>query len=125
MKISIIIMIMAGFFSTVFSQDAGNQVHFNIPGNNQINTEDTIQKLLLIKKIPIQKKEAEIQDYKLESDIARDITKYLRDLDDKSRALYDFKTPFRDMVGTSSDPAVLEVSAERKAKKKEQKIKGF
>ncbi len=123
MKISIIIMIMAGFFSTVFSQDAGNQVHFNIPGNNQINTEDTIQKLLLIKKIPIQKKEAEIQDYKLESDIARDITKYLRDLDDKSRALYDFKTPFRDMVGTSSDPAVLEVSAERKAKKEDYKIK--
>lgn len=122
MRVSIIFLILAGFYAAAFSQDANNQVHFNIPGNNQINTEDTIQKFLLIKKIPIQKKETEIQDYKLENDIVKDLTKYLRDLDEKSRALYDFKTPFREMVGSSSDPAVLDVSAERKAKKDTYKI---
>jgi flagellar hook-associated protein 2 len=108
----------------LFSQETQtqNKVFLNIPGNNKINTEDTIQKLLQIKKIPIQKKEMQIQDIKLETDIAKDLTKFLRDLDEKSRGLYDFKSPFRDMVGTSSDNAVLDVSAERKAKKDNYKI---
>ena len=96
MRISLIVVLLAGFTAAAaFAQEANNQVHFNIPGNNQINTEETIQKFLMIKKIPIQKKEAEIQDFKLENDIVKDLTKYLRDLDEKSEGALRFQIAFQ------------------------------
>ncbi len=118
----IILLFLSLFYIKSFTEETSGKVFFNIPGNSKLDTEDTIQKLILIKKMPIQKKESEIQDIKLENDIAKDLTKFLRDLDDKSRAMYDFKSPFRDMVGSSSDTAVLEAGAERRAKKENYKV---
>jgi len=107
----------------IAQETQSSKVYMNLPGTkDKIDTEDIIQKLLLIKKLPIQKKESENQDYKTENDIIKDLSKYLRDLDEKSRNLYDFKSPFRDMIGTSSDPGILEVMASRKAKKDNYKI---
>jgi flagellar hook-associated protein 2 len=121
------LMILSFFLLTGFvhsqSTSSSGKVHIPLPGvSEKINSEDIIQKLLVVKKMPIQKKEANSQNYKIENDIVKDLSKYLRDLDTKCRNLYDFQTPFRDMVGKSSDENILEASASRKAKKENYKI---
>ncbi len=123
MKYTLSLFIILCFFTQFYGQETQKKIYMNIPGSkDKIDTEDIIQKLLLIKKLPMQKKESEIQDYKLENDLIKDFSKYLRDLDEKSRGLYDFKSPFREMVGNSSDASVLDVIAGRKAKKEDYKI---
>lgn len=97
--------------------ETNRRVYMPIPGNDKMNTEDIIQKLLMVKRIPIQSKERDNQDYRIENDIIKDFSRYLRDLDARSKALFDYQTPFREMVGNSSDASILEVSAGRRAKK--------
>ena len=121
--IIIIIFFVASFSYADTKSDNNGKVFVPLPGiSEKVNSEDIIQKLLYVKKIPIQKKESELQDYKIENDIIKDFTKYLRDLDAKSRGLYDFQSPFRDMSGESSDSNILEAAAGRKSKKQSYKI---
>lgn len=108
------------------SKNPSGKVYMPLPGvSEKINTEDIISKLVFIKRLPIQKKEVENQDIKLETDILKDFSKYLRDLDTKSKNLYDFQNPFGDMTGDSSDKTVLEAIAGRKAKKDNYKVTVF
>ncbi len=109
--------------NTSDKKDSTGKVFIPIPGvSDKMNTEDIIQKLLMVKKIPINKLEMESQDYKIENDIIKDLSKYLRDLDTKSRNLYDFQSPFREMTGESSDASVMEATAGRKSKKQIYKL---
>jgi flagellar capping protein FliD len=124
----IIILILSASYiwAQQANKDQNKKVYVPLPGvSEKMNTEDIIQKLVYVKKLPIQGKESENQDIKLESDIVKDLSKYLRDLDAKSRNLYDFQSPFRDMQGSSSDPAILDTIAGRKAKKDNYKITVF
>ncbi|MCX7871610.1 MAG: hypothetical protein N2485_08635, partial [bacterium] len=75
-----------------------------IPGaSDKFNTEDAIQKLMAVKKIPITEKELNIKDIEIENSIIRDFSQYLRNLDSKSKSLYDYQSPFREMKGYSDD----------------------
>lgn len=108
------------------SKNPSGKVYMPLPGvSEKINTEDIISKLVYIKRLPIQKKETDNQDIKIESDILKDFSKYLRDLDTKSKNLYDFQNPFGDMTGDTSDKTVLEAIAGRKAKKDNYKVTVF
>lgn len=120
----ILILAVVSLLTAQEKEAPSGKVYLQIPGaSDKMNSEDIIQKLLFIKKLPIQKKELQNMDYKLENDVIKDLTKYLRDLDEKSRNLYDFQTPFRDMTGASSDNAIMDVIASRRAKKQNYKIK--
>ncbi|MGC8764847.1 MAG: flagellar filament capping protein FliD [Brevinematia bacterium] len=105
-------------------QQQSSKVFVPLPGmKEKIDTEDIIQKLLYVKQIPIEKKKLEIEDYKLENSISRDISGYIRNLDEKSKKLYDFQSPFKEMQGISPDENVIEVYATRRAKKEDYKVK--
>jgi flagellar hook-associated protein 2 len=97
---------------------------FSLPGvKEKIDTEDIIQKLLYVKQIPIEQKKLEAEDYKIENSIIKDFSGYLRNLDEKSRKLFDYQSPFREMEGVSPNPDLIEVFATRKAKKQDYNIK--
>ncbi|MGC8769710.1 MAG: flagellar filament capping protein FliD [Brevinematia bacterium] len=106
------------------SEQRSSKVYVPLPGmKEKFDTEDVIQKLLYVKQLPIEKKKLEIEDYKIENEIIKDIVKYLRNLDDKSKRLYDYQTPFKEMQGISPDENIIEIFASRKAKKQDYKIK--
>ncbi len=106
------------------SGQRSSKVYVPLPGmKEKFDTEDVIQKLLYVKQLPIEKKKLEIEDYKIENEIIKDIVKYLRNLDDKSKRLYDYQTPFKEMQGISPDENIIEIFASRKAKKQDYKIK--
>lgn len=108
------------------NKSATGKVFMPLPGvSEKMNTEDIISKLVFIRRLPIQKKENNNLDIKLENDILKDFSKYLRDLDTKSKGLYDYQNPFGEMVGDSSDKNILEAIAGRKAKKENHKITVF
>lgn len=128
-KIFLVILIFC-IFIPLFSQSQktsgqrSSKVYVPLPGmKEKFDTEDVIQKLLYVKQLPIEKKKLEIEDYKIENEIIKDIVKYLRNLDDKSKRLYDYQTPFKEMQGISPDENIIEIFASRKAKKQDYKIK--
>ncbi len=94
--------------------------HISLPGvSSQIDSESIIKQLVEVERIPIQKKQDEITDYEIEIKILKDFTTYVRNLDALSRSLYDYQTPFREMLGTSSDEKILQALAQRTADKAE------
>ncbi|MCX7820355.1 MAG: flagellar filament capping protein FliD [Brevinematales bacterium] len=130
MKKIFITFLILFIFTSIFSQSQkssgqkSSKVYVPLPGmKEKFDTEDVIQKLLYVKQLPIEKKKLEIEDYKIENEIVKDITKYLRNLDDKSKRLYDYQTPFKEMQGISPDENTIEIFASRKAKKQDYKIK--
>ncbi len=110
--------------STRKDGQTSSRVYVPLPGmKEKFDTEDVIQKLLYVKQLPIEKKKLEIEDYKIENEIIKDLVKYLRNLDEKSKKLYDYQTPFKEMQGITPDENIVEVFASRKAKKQDYKIK--
>ncbi len=111
-------------FHPVFIYSQNNKPHLNIPGSkDKLDTEATIQSLLEIEKIPMYNKENEKKDYQIENEILQDIQKYIKTLDSQSKSLYNIKSPFREMVGESSDVEIVEATADRNAMKKDYKVK--
>ncbi len=131
-KLFFLISALFFFSNSIFSEtkdskkegQQSSKVFAPLPGmKEKIDTEDIIQKLLYVKQIPIEKKKLEIEDYKIENSIIKDISTYLRNLDEKSKKLYDFQSPFKEMQGISPDENIIEVFATRKAKKQDYTIK--
>jgi len=109
------------FIFPVFAFADSNKVYIGIPGD-KMDTEGIIQKLLIPKKMEIDAIEKKNKDLKIESDIVKDFSLYLRELEAKSKLLYSFESPFGDMLGISTDPSVLDANATRKAKKQNYKL---
>ncbi len=124
-----VLSLPAFFFAQTRSQttsSAGNKVFLNLPGmTEKVNTQDVVEKLVAVKRLPIQKKENETENFKLENDIVKDFSKYLRDLDTRSKALYDYQSPFGEMLGDASDKKILEAIAGRRAKKDAYRVTVF
>ncbi len=122
MQKSILVFFLISLTQIVFSEN--NRVHVPIPGISQkFNTEDTIQKLLMVKKIPIQKLEGVNQDIDLENGVLKDFEKYTSKLNDTSKTLYTFDNPFNAKKAFSADETILKATAQRNAGKQEYKIK--
>ncbi len=101
-----------------------NKPILNLPGTeNKFDTEGTIKKLVEVKRIPILQKQQEIQNLKIENQIIQDFVSYLRELDNKSKKLYSFESPFGDKLATSSDEFSVSALAQRKAQKDSYQVK--
>ncbi|URA09554.1 flagellar filament capping protein FliD [Thermospira aquatica] len=101
-----------------------NKPILNLPGTeNKFDTEGTIKKLVEVRRIPILQKQQEIQNLKIENQIIQDFVNYLRELDNKSKKLYSFESPFGDKLAESSDESSVSAIAQRKAKKDTSQVK--
>ncbi len=95
----IFIVLSGAVFCSIASAESP---HVSIPGtSSQVDSENIIQQLLEVERLKLTKKENEIKDKEIEITILKDFSTYLRQLDSLSRGLYDYQTPFREMLGTS------------------------
>jgi flagellar hook-associated protein 2 len=100
------------------------KVYVPLPGaSDKFDTEGTIQKLLEVEKYPMVKIENQNKDLKIEIEILKDFEGFVKDFDNKTADLYNYKSPFKEMLGTSSDPSIVEAIADRNSLKKEYKVK--
>jgi len=112
--VMVIMMLCGGMF---WGASITNKPILNLPGmENKFDTEGTIRKLVEVKRIPILKKQQEIQDLKIENQIIQDFVGYLRELDNRSKKLYSFESPFGDKLASSTDESSVSAIAQRKAK---------
>ncbi|MCX7882121.1 MAG: flagellar filament capping protein FliD [Brevinematales bacterium] len=110
--------------SLMWGASITNKPILNLPGTeNKFDTEGTIKKLVEVKRLPILKKQQEIQDLKIENQIIQDFVNYLRELDTKTKKLYSFESPFGDKLANSTDEYSLSAIAQRKAKKSQYRIR--
>lgn len=90
----------------------------SLPGVNNQFDEGTIKKLVDVERQrTVTPKEDSIKDMEIEIKILQDFSTYVHALDNASKALYDYQSPFRDMLGTSSDEKILQAIAQRTAEK--------
>lgn len=88
----------------------------NIPGvTDQYNTNETIEKLMKVERIPLTREENQLKEYKAEKDAWRDITTHLTSLREKTKTLYSYDNPFNNKLTTSTDEAAITAEANRSA----------
>ena len=88
----------------------------NIPGvTDQYNTNDTIEKLMKVERIPLTREQNQLEQYKAEKDAWRDINTHLTSLRDKTKTLYSFDNPFNNKLTTSTDELAITATANRSA----------
>lgn len=88
----------------------------NIPGvTDQYNTNDTIEKLMKVERIPLTREENQLKTYQAEKDAWRDINTHLTSLRDKTKTLYSFDNPFNNKLTTSTEETAITAEANRGA----------
>lgn len=88
----------------------------NIPGvTDQYKTNDTIEKLMQVERIPLDREEKQLEEYKAEKDAWRELNTHLTSLRDKTKTLYSFDNPFNNKLTTSTDEAAITAEASRSA----------
>jgi len=89
-----------------------------MPGmSTSFDIKGMIKKLVDAKKEPLKKIDREIDDLNLKKEIWVSLRKKLADLQDLSKRLYDYRSPFLEMKADSSDKDVLTAMAVRGADK--------
>lgn len=88
----------------------------NIPGvTDQYNTNDTVEKLMKVERVPLTREQKQLETYKAEKDAWRDINTKLASLRDKTKTLYSFENPFNNKLTTSSEEQAITAEANRSA----------
>ncbi len=88
----------------------------NIPGvTDQYNTNETIEKLMKVERIPLTREQNQLEEYKTEKDAWRDINTHLTSLRDKTKTLYSYDNPFNNKLTTSTDELAITAEANRSA----------
>ncbi len=94
-----------------------------IPGvNSSLNTDSIVSKLMELERIPLTRKEGELDTYKNEKTIWQELSRKLTKLEDMSRGLYGSNNPFNERIVESSNERVLTATAERGALEQEKEI---
>ncbi|MCL1818590.1 MAG: flagellar filament capping protein FliD [Spirochaetaceae bacterium] len=89
---------------------------FSIPGvNSKYKTDEVIQKLVDVEKIPLRRMEDSIDSYKNQAQVWRELNQSLGRLRDASRALFSFQNPFGERTAISADEGVLTATVTREA----------
>ena len=118
-KIIISILIFALFVGGMYAVSP----RISIPGTkDKMNSEEIIDKLMMVKKMPITTKEDQNKDTKLEIELLKALSQTVGELNNRTKALYDFQNPFGEMIGTSSDPTSLDAVTSRRAEQRKYKI---
>ena len=88
----------------------------NIPGvTNQYNTNETVEKLMKIERIPLTREQNALESLKTEKDAWRDLNSKLSSLRDNSKTLYSFENPFNNKITSSTEEYAITADANRSA----------
>lgn len=88
----------------------------NIPGvTDRYNTNDTVEKLMKVERIPLTREQKQLDTYKAEKDAWRDINTHLTSLRDKTKTLYSYENPFNNKITTSTEDYAITAEANRSA----------
>lgn len=88
----------------------------NIPGvTDQYNTNETVQKLMEIEKIPLTREQKQLDSYKLQQNAWREINSQLTSLRESTKTLYSYENPFNNKITTSTDENAITAEANRGA----------
>ena len=76
----------------------------NIPGvTDQYNTNDTVEKLMKIERVPLTREQNQLETLKTEKNAWRDINSKLTSLRDNTKTLYSFENPFNSKLTSSTE----------------------
>ena len=88
----------------------------SIPGvTDQYKTNDTVEKLMKVERIPLTREQKQLETLKAEKDAWRDINTKLTSLRDKTKALYSFENPFNNKITSSTEEYAVTAEANRSA----------
>lgn len=88
----------------------------NIPGvTDQYNTNDTVEKLMKIERIPLTREQNQLESLKTEKNAWRDINQRLSALRDNTKTLYSFENPFNSKLTSSTEEYAITAEANRSA----------
>ena len=88
----------------------------NIPGvTDQYNTNDTVEKLMKIERIPLTREQNQLESLKTEKNAWRDINTKLSSLRDNTKTLYSFENPFNSKLTSSTEAYAITAEANRSA----------
>ena len=88
----------------------------SIPGvTDKYNTNDTVEKLMKVERIPLTREQKQLETYKSEKDAWREINNRLTSLRDSTKTLYSFENPFNNKLSTSSQENAITAQANRSA----------
>ena len=88
----------------------------NIPGvTDKYNTNDTVEKLMQIERIPLTREQKQLDEYKSQKDAWREINTQLTSLRDSTKTLYSYENPFNNKITSSTDEMAITAEANRGA----------
>ena len=88
----------------------------SIPGvTDQYKTNDTVEKLMKVERIPLTREQKQLETLKAEKDAWRDINTKLTSLRDKTKTLYSFENPFNNKITSSTEEYAVTAEANRGA----------
>ena len=88
----------------------------NIPGvTDQYKTNETIEKLMQVERIPLNREKTQLDGLKAQKDAWRDMNSQLSSLREKTKALYSFENPFNNKITESSQESAVSAEATRSA----------
>ena len=94
-----------------------------IPGvNSSLNTEGIVSKLMELERIPLDRKESELESFESEKTIWQDLSRTLTKLSDTAKDLYGADNPFNERIAESSNEKIVTAIAERGAIKQEKEL---
>ena len=88
----------------------------NIPGvTDKYNTNDTVEKLMQIERIPLTREQKQLDEYKSQKDAWREINTQLTSLRESTKTLYSYENPFNNKITASTNEAAITADANRGA----------
>ena len=88
----------------------------SIPGvTDTYNTNDTVEKLMQIERIPLTREQNQLDEYKSQQTAWREVNTQLTSLRDSTKTLYSYENPFNNKITTSTDEAAITATANRSA----------
>lgn len=88
----------------------------SIPGvTDQYNTNDTVEKLMKVERIPLAREQDTLKSFQAQRDAWRDVNKKMSALRDSVKLLYSHENPFNNKLASSSDEKAVTAEAGRSA----------
>ena len=95
----------------------------SIPGvTDTYNTNDTVEKLMQIERIPLTREQNQLDEYKSQQTAWREVNTQLTSLRDSTKTLYSYENPFNNKLTTSTQEAAITATANRGAELQSFKI---
>ena len=88
----------------------------NIPGvTDKYNTNNTVEKLMQIERIPLTREQKTLESYKNQQEAWREVNRRMSSLRDSVKTLYSFENPFNNKITSSTEEYAITADANRGA----------